>query len=51
MLESDHEQPVNSGINGDIEDSAVAPREGRWLSKVILRRWETTATDRATDRD
>jgi hypothetical protein len=35
--------PVNNGINGDIKDIAVAPREGRWLSKVILRRWETTA--------
>jgi hypothetical protein len=43
--------PVNNGINGDIEDTTVAPYVGRWLSRVILRRWETTATDRATVRD
>ena len=43
--------PVDNGINGDIANVAVAPCVGRWLYRVILRRWETTATDRATVRD
>ena len=51
MLESDHQQPVDNGINGDIEDTAVAPREGRWLSKVIYGDGKPPRTDRATDRD
>jgi hypothetical protein len=35
--------PVNNGINGDDAFAAVAPCEERWLIRVILRRWETTA--------
>jgi len=40
--------PVDNGNNGDSAERAVAPFAGVRLTRVILRRWETIATDRAT---
>jgi hypothetical protein len=42
---------VDSGNSGDIKASVVALFAASALDSVILRRWETIATDRATDRD
>src|SRR6516164_1220023 len=39
--------PVNNVNCGDIDRTAVAQCLRPWLNMAILRRWETTATDRA----
>jgi hypothetical protein len=43
--------PVDNGNSGDANQRALVPYAGMRLNVPILRRWETTASDRAPDLD